>query len=57
MSDNFNIYRFCVLCHGTGVIQKRIDNDAEGNVQYEEAVCNDCNGEKKFLWGEMLEQE
>ena len=55
MADNYNIYKKCVTCGGTGEI---IINDEGHDPGPPEAVtCNACGGEGQIFWGVMLEQE
>lgn len=56
MVDTYNIYQFCNKCRGAGIVRELIGQGPEGPI-YEDKTCDDCNGVKKHIWGEMREEE
>jgi len=55
MADNYNIYRQCTICLGSGVITV---NDEVGDPgPPTEVTCTFCNGDGELFWGEMREEE
>ena len=55
MVDNYNIYKQCLVCEGTGKVTINDKYYDPGPPQ--EIDCNLCNGEGKIFWGVMLEEE
>lgn len=55
MADNYNIYKFCQQCKGTGKIT--INDEAHDSGPPEEVDCSKCNGTGQIFWGQMFEQE
>jgi DnaJ-class molecular chaperone len=55
MADDFNIYKRCGTCKGTGVIQ--INDEMYDAGPPTTVPCSACGGEGKIFWGVMLEQE
>ena len=53
MADNYNIFKNCERCHGTGEIKTSLPNPP----RIVEKTCPNCEGDGKVYWGEMLEQE
>lgn len=52
MADNYNIYKQCGPCDGTGEID---DMDSQKNPI--KITCTACDGEGEEFWGEMREEE
>lgn len=53
MADNYNMYKICTRCEGTGLAPAPDPEDG-GSAQ---VTCHDCDGTGKILIGWINEEE
>jgi len=54
MGKDFDIYKYCNKCNRTGVVSIVASRDDNDEPIFETVVCDDCLGNKKTLWGEII---
>ena len=52
MADNYNIYKQCSMCNGTGKVQ-----GLSPEHQPDWTTCDNCKGTGEEYWGQMREEE
>ena len=58
MADNYNIYKRCTICKGTGRVTNYGGSDTDPDpIPPEEVDCTHCDGAGEILWGQMREEE
>ena len=55
MADDYNVYKKCLNCDGSGVIT--INDETYDPGPPEDVPCPDCAGEGQIFWGVIVEQE
>lgn len=55
MANNFDVYKDCETCHGTGEIC--INNQDYDPGPSTTVPCSDCNGTGRKHWGKMVKEE